>query len=316
MGRRTVADFVRGWLETIKPPVKRARTYQSYELLTRLHIEPTIGRIQLVKLDAQSIQVMLSAKLREGLLPMTVRHIRTVLRRALNVALKQRCISYNPATLIELPDPDRPEIRSLSEEQARQLLNAAKGSRLEALLVLALRLGLRRGELLGLQWSDIDLDGRQLNVVRMIQRIPGQPLAAAPLKTRGSRRNIPLPNEVVRTLRAHRVRQLQDRLAAGAVWSDQNLVFPDTIGKPLEPRAVDTLFKRLLKKANLPGSTRFHDCRHSAATFLLERGADLYEVSRLLGHSSITITADVYGHISQGMKRGLADRMDSILADA
>jgi len=112
------------------------------------------------------------------------------------------------------------------------------------------------------------------------------------------------------------VRQLQDRLAAGAVWSDQNLVFPDTIGKPLEPRAVDTLFKRLLKKANLPGSTRFHDCRHSAATFLLERGADLYEVSRLLGHSSITITADVYGHISQGMKRGLADRMDSILADA
>jgi integrase len=260
-----------------------------------------------------TIQAMLNQKSREGLAPQTVRHIRTVLRRALHIANRLRLIPYNPATLVELPKPERPEIKPLTEDQARQLLDAAKGSRLEALIVVALRLGLRRGELLGLEWSDVDLDGRQLNVVRAIQRIPGQPLTAAPLKTRGSRRNIALPDEVVRPLRAHRVRQLQDRLVAGAEWSDQDLVFPNTIGKPLEPRAVDTLFKRLLKKAKLPGSTRFHDLRHTCATLLLESGADLYEVSRLLGHSNIGITANVYGHVTARMKRGLADKMDSIL---
>jgi integrase len=92
-----------------------------------------------------------------------------------------------------------------------------------------------------------------------------------------------------------------------------DLVFPNTVGKPLEPRAVDSMFKRLLKKAELPTATRFHDLRHTAATLLIERGADLYEVSRLLGHSSITITADIYGHVTQGMKRGLVEKMDSIL---
>lgn len=313
VGLRTVAQFMRkDWLENIKPLV-RPRTWQLYELLTRLHIEPTIGRVQLVKLDPQTIQAMLGDKLRSGLSPSTVKHIRTALRRALRLALKWRLVSYNSATLVDLPDADRPEIKPLTQDQARQLLDAAKGSRVEALLVVALRLGLRRGELLGLQWGDVDLDERQLNVVRAIQRIPGQPLTAAPLKTRGSRRNIALPDEVVRTLRAHRVRQAEHRLAAGAEWSDNGFVFPNTIGKPQEPRAIDAIFKRLLNRAKLPGSTRFHDCRHTCATLLLENGADLYEVSRLLGHSTIGITANTYGHVTARMKRGLADRMDSIL---
>ncbi len=313
IGRRTVGQFMKEWLDSIKPPVVRPRTYQSYELLNRLHVEPAIGHIQLNKLEPQTIQAMLNQKSREGLAPQTVRHIRTVLRRALHVANRYRYIPYNPATLVELPKPERPEIKPLTEDQARQLLDAAKGSRIEALLVVALRLGLRRGELLGLQWSDVDLDGRTLNVVRAIQRIPGQPLTAAPLKTRGSRRNIALPDEVVRTLRAHRVRQAEQRLAAGAEWSDQGLTFPNTVGKPQEPRKIDAIFKRLLKTAKLPGSIRFHDLRHTCATLLLEKDADLYEVSRLLGHSTIGITANVYGHITEGMKRELADKMDSIL---
>ena len=111
-----------------------------------------------------------------------------------------------------------------------------------------------------------------------------------------------------------RARQAEQRLAAGAEWSgDNDFVFPNMIGKPQEPRAIDAIFKRLLKRAGLPATVRFHDLRHSCATLLIERGADLYEVSRLLGHSSITITANIYGHFSEAMKRGLVDKMDAVL---
>jgi integrase len=315
-GRRTVGQFMHTWLESIKPPVVRPRTWQNYELLTRLHVAPALGAVHLAKLEPQTIQAMLAVKLQEGLAPMTVRHIRTVLRRALNLALKWRQLSYNPASLVELPTVDRHEIKPLTEEEARQLLDAAKESRLEVLLVLALRLGLRRGELVGLRWDDVRFDDRQLAVVRSIQRVTGQPLAPAALKTAGSRRNIALPEEVLKALRTHHTRQLEARLMAGAAWMANGLVFPNSRGKPLEPRAVNTLFKRVAKKAGLPASTRFHDLRHTCATLLLERGADMYQVSRLLGHSSLGITADIYAHVTQGMKRGLVEKMDAILAEA
>ncbi len=313
IGRNSLADFMSAWLADTVQPNKRPRTYQGYELLTRLHLLPTLGRLQLVKLDAETIQQLLGAKLREGLSPTTVRHIRTVLRRALNTAVKRKLISFNPATLVELPTADRPEIKPMSAEEARQFLDAARGHRFEALFVLALRLGLRRSELCGLQWKDVDFDARQLDIVRSIQRIPGQSLTPAPLKTRGSRRNIALPEEVVRALRAHHVRQLEARLAAGS-WVDTDTVFANLTGKPTEPRLIDTIFKKLLKRAGLPSSFRFHDCRHTCCVLLLEAGAELYEVSKLLRHSSIGITADTYSHFSMGLRRNLVAKMDAVLA--
>ncbi len=363
IGRLTVAQFMTRWLDTIKPPIIRPRTYQNYKSISALHIEPAIGQIQLSKLDAPTIELavfagkLAGAQSRESrqlvrlrhlrrqneeaaekylrriarkspekaqqlradvakpahLSATTTRHVRTVLRRALNLAVKWRLIAYNPATLIDLPDADNPEVQPLAAEDARKLLTAAKSHRAEALFVLAIRLGLRRGELLGLQWSDVRFEDRQLEVVRAIQRVAGQPLASAPLKTKGSRRNIALPEEVLRALRAHRARQAEDRLGQGSAWHDQDLVFPNTVGKPLEPRAVDSIFKRLLKRAGLPETTRFHDLRHTAATLLLESGADMFQVSKLLGHAGIAITADIYSHVTQGMRRGLVEKMDGIL---
>ena len=314
VGRRTLSTFMKEYLDSIKPPVIRKQTWRNYELLNRLHIEPVLGRMELTKLEPQAIQVLLNSKTREGLSAQTVHHIRTVLRRALNLALKWRIISYNPATLVEAPRRERHEIAPLSGDQVRRMLDVAGPTEIGATLTVAVRLGLRRGELLGLKWEDIDWEKRTVSVKRAIQRLKGESLKEVPLKTRGSRRDLALPEEVVRTLRAQHVRQLELRLAQGSDWTESGLVFTNILGKAADPRKLDVRFKRVLAKAGLRSIVRLHDLRHTCATLLLEQGADLYEVSRLLGHSSITITADIYGHITPSMKRGLADRIDRMAA--
>jgi integrase len=310
--RATFASLIKQWLDSIAPPVRRPRTVEFYELLTRLHIVPAIGNVHLAKLEPAMIQSLLSQKSKEGLSPGTVRHIRATLRRALNFGVRMRMLSFNAASHVETPAAEH-EIVPLSSDDAARLLDAAKDTPIGALLVLAVRLGLRRGELLGLQWSDVNLDDRTLSIQRSIQRIPGRPLEAAPLKTRGSRRAINLPEEVMRTLRRHRADQAEHRLAAGNEWNDMGLVFPNSIGKPLEPRRVDELFKRCLKTAGAPAATRFHDTRHTCAALLLAAGADLFSVSRLLGHASISITADTYGHITPGGAQRLTAQMDAVM---
>ncbi|MGO9061580.1 MAG: tyrosine-type recombinase/integrase [Candidatus Binataceae bacterium] len=311
-GRRTVAQHLAHWLDTIRPPVVRPRTWQNYEALYRLHIDPAIGKTQIAKLDHETMQGFLNEKARSGLSPVTVRHIKVVLRQALGAAIKSNLISLNPVAFIKLPKKSRPKIVPLTAEQVAALLAAAEGTRLETLVLVAVRLALRRGKLLGLCWSDINFNDKTLTVARAIQRVKGQPLAPGPLKTEESRRNVPISDKVVVALHAHQIAQAKARLKAGSAWSDQGLVFPNTIGKPFEPRAIDSMFKRILKKAGIPDSTRFHDLRHTALTRLIEDGADLYQVSRLAGHSSIATTANLYGHWTPAMKHALADKMNRI----
>ncbi|MGA7871090.1 MAG: site-specific integrase [Candidatus Binatus sp.] len=312
--RTTLGRFMQGWLETVKA-TRRPRTHQQYEMLNRLHVEPALGQMQLTRLDAQAVQALLDAKVKQGLSPGTVRHVRTLLRRALNVALKRKLVSLNVAALAdELPPRRKPEIKPLTEEQVRSLLVAAREHypRWEALFALAVRLGLRRGELAALRWDDVNLERRELRVAQSLQRVPGQPLTSAEPKTQGARRVIVMPKEIIKLLRVHRARQAQERLVAGSEWNDSGLIFANTIGKPQEPRRINTVFDNLKKKAGLPASTRVHDLRHTAGVRLLEHKVALYDVSQLLGHSSIAITADVYAHWTPKMQRDLADRIDTI----
>ncbi len=310
--RETVGQFLQQWLtECVKPGV-RPRTHEGYAGHVRLHIAPALGRVRLGKLSPQDVQRFLNTKLGEGHSPRTVQYMHAVLRRALGQALKWGMVARNVATLVDPPRVERPEVQPLSPDQARAFLAAVQGTRLEALYSVALAVGLRRGEALGLRWTDVDLDTGTLKVRTSLQRVDGRLQLVEP-KTARSRRTIALPQSAIIALRHHRVRQLQERLLAGQRWHDTGMVFTTTIGTPLDPRNVYRHFQRALAEAGLPRK-RFHDLRHTCATLLLAQGVHPRVVMDILGHSQIALTMDTYSHVIPTLQREAAGRMDALLA--
>jgi integrase len=312
--RQTIEQFITYWLEHHVRPSVRPRTYESYELISRVHLVPRLGRMQLQQLTPQHVQTLLGEKLKNGRAPQTVRHMRTVLRRALNFAMKWGFVARNVAALVDPPRVERHEVKSLTPEQARAFLDAAQGERLGSLYVLSLSLGMRQGEVLGLRWVDMDFESENpvLVVHQALQRIQREFRFVEP-KTDRSRRTIALPKSVMRALQAHRKRQAAERLAIGPAWEDFGLVFAAPNGSPIERKSLHKDFKRILAKAGLP-DCRFHDLRHSAASLLIAQGVPLRTIMELLGHSSIAITADIYSHLAPAIMRDTADKMDMILA--
>jgi integrase len=214
--------------------------------------------------------------------------------------------------LVQSPRVRHPEVRPLTPGEARTLLNAAQGDRLEALYTVALALGLRQGEALGLQWGNIDLEARQLKVVRALQRrVDGRVELSEP-KTPRSRRTIRMPEAVVVTLQEHRRRQWRERLKAGESWPAEDFVFTDEVGRPLDGTRVTKVFQRLLVRAGLP-RMRFHDLRHSAATLLLVQGVPARVVMETLGHSEVGITLNTYSHVLPALEDEAAAAMDRAL---
>lgn len=312
--KQTVSAFLTDWLATSIKPHRRHHTWVGYEVNVRLRLVPKIGHHQLVKLAPGHVQKMLNELRDQGLSPRSVQYAHATLRAALHQALKWGLVNRNVATLVDLPRLNREEVQPLTPDQARELVKAVRGDRLEALYVGAMALGLRRGEALGLRWADLDLQARTVKVRKQVQRIDGK-LQLVDVKTDHSRRIVDLPDPVVAVLQARRIRQLEEQLMAGPLWQDSGLVFTTSIGTPLEAGNVWRSFKTILEDAELP-HIRFHDLRHTAASLLLAQGAELWEVSKLLGHSGIQITNDVYGHLYPQARRAAADRMGTFLAGA
>jgi integrase len=307
-----VGPFLRRWLDGVARPTIRVSTYTSYDDIVRLHLVPGLGHISLAKLAPDEIQAFLNAKLEDGLSPRRVQYIHAVLRRALVTAERWGLASRNVAKLVDPPRVPRHEIRPFNPQQARLLLDAAIGDRLEALYVTALATGLRQGELLGLRWEDVDLHAENvLRVRHTLARVNGKLELLEP-KTERSRRTVVLPEIAVAALRAHRTRQRMERLVAGSRWVDTGHVFATSVGTALDAAAVTRSLQRLLVRAGLPQS-RFHDLRHAAATFLLAQGFMLEDVKNLLGHSSIVLTSNTYGHILEQRQREVARGMDIVL---
>jgi integrase len=309
--RLTTGEYLTRWLDDCARPKLRPRTLVSYAQVVRLHITPHLGRVPLQKLTPQQVQAWLNKLQKDGLSSRSCQYARAILRSAFGQALRWGLVSRNVVTLVAAPRVERHEIQPLTPEQARTLLKAAKGHPLEALVTVALALGLRQGEALGLRWDAIDFERGTLNVRVALQRVGGEWLLVEPKSAR-SRRTIALPNVVVGALQAHRVRQLQDRLVAGRHWQDHGFVFTSSVGTPLEPSNATKRFRKLLVSAGVP-SIRFHDLRHTAATFLLAQGVDPRTIMETLGHSQISLTLNTYSHVLPVLQREAARKMDGML---
>lgn len=308
--RQTVAQFLTRWLEDTVRPKLRPASFRAYEQVARNHLIPALGRYQLTKLTPQHVQTMLRAKEAE-LSATSVQQLRAVLRAALRQAEKWSLVARNVATLVDVPAAVPYAGRVLSIDEARRLLVAARGDPLEALYHVALTLGLRRGEALGLRWQDIDLDGRTLQVAAALQRV-NHVLTLVEPKTKQSRRTLPLTPALITVLRAHRTRQLEARLLAGVRWEDYDLVFPTRNGRPMEPSWLVVRFKELLRRADLP-PMRFHDLRHSCASFLSAQGVPVRVAMDILGHTNIATTQNIYTHVFDEAKREAADAIERLL---
>lgn len=309
--RQTVQQFLERWLEDCVKPTKVPSTYKSYAGHVHHHFIPSLGRIQLTKLTAQHVQRFLKEKLESGLSPRTVQYLRSTLHIALNQAMRWDLVQRNIVSMTDAPRVPRFEITPLSPEQARTFLDAVKGNRLEALYTVAMAVGLRQGEALGLRWQDVDLETGVLNVRYQLQRVD-KVLQLVEPKTSQSRRKIGLPRVVVDALREHKLRQLRERHIAGSRWQEWGLVFMSTIGTPLDASSVTRGFKKTLKDIDLPHQ-RFHDLRHCCASLLLAQGIHPRVVMEILGHSTIVLTMNTYSHVMPAAQREAANSMDAIL---
>jgi integrase len=309
--RTKTGTFLRTWLDEVARPGLRASTYDSYDDILRLHLVPGLGRIPLARLTPVEVQAFLNRKLEAGLSPRRVEYIHAVLRRALGTAERWGLVTRNVAKLVDAPRVPKHEIRPLTPEQALLLIEKASADRLKALWTTALGTGMRQGELLALRWEDVDLERGRLQVRHTLARVDGKLVLLEP-KTERSRRPVILPSVVSEALRAHRTRQKMERLVAGSRWVDSGHVFTTTIGTPIEAGAVTRAFHAALTRAGLP-SSRFHDLRHAAATFALSQGFTLEDVKHLLGHSSIVLTSNTYGHVLEQRQRQVAMAMDVVL---
>jgi integrase len=311
-GKLTVEEHLRGWLSDSVRDTVRQRTYERYESIVRVHLIPTIGRIKLKMLTPAHVRRLYRAKLDAGLSPKSVLHIHRTLSKALKQATDDGLIPRNAASLVKPPRPQGEEIRPLDRDQVRDLFETAStsGDRLEVLYVVAVTTGMRRGELQGLKWEDLDLEAGTLQVRRTLSEPKGGWIFEAPKSGKG--RSVRLTRKAISALREHRKRQLEERMQKAGLWSDHGLVFPSVIGTPISGGNLNRSFKALLKRASLP-AVRFHDLRHTCATLLLRQGVNPKYVQELLGHADISLTLNVYSHILPDMGDAAAGAMDAAL---
>lgn len=314
----TVQRFLEHWISDVLPLANLSLTTRiQYERMARLYIIPTIGRKRLDQLSPADVRTMLKTLSDQGLSPGTLRQARSVLSRALRTAEVDGLIVRNPARLVDGVKQDAAEGRTLTPQQARTLLSACQGHEYEALVPTLLSLGLRKGEALGLSWRDVELDTpARLQVRRALKKDGRGGLYLDEPKTSRSRRALRLPAPLVESLRAHRARQNEQRLAFGpgwgGHWAAHDLVFTNSVGGPLDPDRVNRQIQLLTDEAGL-GRWTPHELRHSAASLLLAQGVPLKTVSETLGHSSIRVTADVYGHLLDDARAEAATAMEAAL---
>jgi integrase len=290
---------VRGWAPA---------TERSYASAIKLHIRPALGKRKLSELNVPDVQRFLNGLIERQHSARHVAHVRGVLRSAIGQAMRMELVTRNVASLATVPPQRRPEFAVLSAHQVRELLAGLEGHRLRALFTTGALLGLRRGELIALRWSDVDIEDRTLNVRRTGARIGGEYVEGPPKSAR-SRRTIAIPNVLVGELRQHRAQTNAERLLLGSHWSDEDRVFANESGGPIGATTIRKALDAATERAGLP-HLRVHDLRHSAATMLIAAGGSLSAAQELLGHATQSLTADLYAHVLDEQRRGTAALID------
>ncbi|WP_331448007.1 site-specific integrase [Streptomyces xanthochromogenes] len=304
-----LSEWLSFWLESIVKPRRKLSTYDKYEAHVRLYLSPMVGGKRLESLGTADVRRFL-LQLEKKTTAATAKESHRVLRSALSAACREEMITRNVAKLVEPPRPKPRELSPWSLDETLAFLSTARLDPLYAAFVLAIAMGLRRGELVGLRWSDIDLEQRTLTVRQQLQRRRG---VLYNDETKGRRsRALPLPAMCVAPLRWHRMRQAAARASAGAAWQETGYIFTTRTGRPVEPRNVHRSFVRVSADAGLR-VVRLHDARHGCATLLTAAGVAPRVVMEILGHSQISLTMDVYTHVVQDTQREAISHMDRLL---
>lgn len=320
-GHMTVGMYLDRWVDDYVRPSLAPKTLVSYRDVIRAHLVPALGSLELTALRPTHIQSLYTRLLASGrrdgsggLSARSVQRYHQILHAALRQAVRWQLLVRNPADAVEPPRPARRELRMLTAEQARGVMAAADTAPYGGFVRLALQTGMRRGELLGLRWADVDFDARELHIQQTAQRISGQGIVFRQPKTRLSRRSVALSTDAVASLRHIRRQQAEARLLAGPAYHDRDLVFATGLGTPLEPGNLRRAWLPITRKAGVPG-LRIHDLRHAHATLMLGQGVHPKVVSERLGHASIAITLDTYSHVLPGLQAAAAEALDTIFAE-
>jgi integrase len=310
---QTVQQFLQDWFTNVqRPPTVRLSTYNGQHLLLEKHILPALGHLPLRKLSLDHLNRFYTSKLNAGFCAGYIRNMHALLHKALDYAVQSRKVAQNVCDQVKPPRYTAPEQHALTEEQARHLLDVAQEHRLEVVLTLALVTGMRRGEIIGLKWSDIDPGKKTLHVRRTVSRVGKLGLVISEPKTAKGKRQITLPDFLLDLLKQHRTHQRETRLKAGTTWHEQDIVFSTSLGTFMDPDYLRKRFQRLLRDIGMP-QMRFHDLRHSTATILLAAGVPAHVVQELLGHSHISTTLGIYGHVTPSMHEGAVNKLGNIL---
>jgi integrase len=314
---QTVGEWIERWLVTIAPKI-RASTLRDYRNgLGR--VKDRLGRVRLQSLRPLDVEELYASLLVEGhrygggLAAKTVRNVHIALRRCLADAERFGLVQRNVAALVKPPTPQRPELSTWDAAEMRTFLAAMQGDRNEAAYRLIATTGMRRGEALGLRWSDVDLGSGRVTINRALSVVDGELVWSSP-KTARSRRTVSLDSETVAMLKSHRARQLEERIAAGDAWEDAGLVFCDQLGAPLHPDRFTRAFGSAARRAGV-NQIRLHDLRHTWATLALQAGIHPKVVSERLGHATTGITLDIYSHVQPELDASAATTVAQLFAD-
>lgn len=309
--RLTVAQWMdlwtRDYLVSVKPNTARA-----YRCHTKNHIRPGLGAVRLTELHPHTVQNFINSL--DGLAPASARMVYRVLHAAMEKAVELDYTPRNPAAKCVLPKMERREIHPLTDEQSAALIRAAAGTRIEHLVTLALFTGFRLSELLGLTWAAVDFDRGTITIDKQLSASFSRgPMLTTPKS--GKPRTVTPAASAFQVLRKQKAKQAEQQLKAGPLWSNPyGLVFPAEDGGPLFQQSVERDFSAIRATAGLDG-IRFHDLRHTFAVNSIRAGDDVKTIQENFGHATAAFTLDVYGHVTEAMKRNSSARMESFIKD-